>query len=365
MLVVLDACILIRDYWLKSTPFQVLFSAHDAIEGFEIWVPEVAFDETVNKFRTVVAEQYKVEIDATKKLARLINKERVPHPEPAESVLPEFGTVVLRERLRAAGCRFAPYPVADHKHVVQRQLAGKAPFSPKGTGYRDYLIWLTTLSLAESATEQNPAVLVTANTRDFFEGGALHPDLKADLGDRVVHVVDSVAGFNTSYLMPRLETVKGIAEKLENGNLNSQLEFYLEDGLEYAPDDIKLDVVAGFLNEQGRVRFARPPKIRDVRVSQTVRLTDGDVWAELQCSGSVVLETTTQAVDFATAHPTIRMFSTGTEPGEYSWEETYDFTARGSLIFDTTRGVIRDAGYNTFEINGATFKLGSGILGPW
>jgi hypothetical protein len=72
-------------------------------------------------------------------------------------------------------------PAVPHRELVDRILARRRPFAGGEAGYRDALIWYSSLECATSA----PVILLTANTKDFAteDDGVykLADDLVADL----------------------------------------------------------------------------------------------------------------------------------------------------------------------------------------
>lgn len=72
-----------------------------------------------------------------------------------------------------------PMPAVTHETLVSAVLSTRKPFSSGEKGYRDALIWHSTLELAA----HGPVTLVTANTKDFFGAAetALADDLVADV----------------------------------------------------------------------------------------------------------------------------------------------------------------------------------------
>jgi hypothetical protein len=73
-------------------------------------------------------------------------------------------------------------PDVAHSDLVDRLLAGRRPFSAGETGYRDALIWCSTLESAERA----PVYLFSANTKDFGETGGETVSLAHDLQEDLV-----------------------------------------------------------------------------------------------------------------------------------------------------------------------------------
>lgn len=71
-----------------------------------------------------------------------------------------------------------PDPTVSHGELVRRVLARRRPFSAGEQGYRDALIWYSTLECAAAG----PVILLTANTKDFAEKEAVEgPQLASDL----------------------------------------------------------------------------------------------------------------------------------------------------------------------------------------
>ena len=55
MIVVLDTSIIVRDFFMKSSKFRILFDYSKKIP-FEIFIPEVVYDELVNKYKEKLME---------------------------------------------------------------------------------------------------------------------------------------------------------------------------------------------------------------------------------------------------------------------------------------------------------------------
>src|SRR5262245_44461632 len=104
MIAFLDTSILVRDFSLRSAPFQILFGAFSIIEDFRVLVPEVVIDEAVANFHERLVEEFAKERHATEKLARLLDAAREPHGQPLELVQRSVYEARLRERLSSAGC---------------------------------------------------------------------------------------------------------------------------------------------------------------------------------------------------------------------------------------------------------------------
>lgn len=68
-------------------------------------------------------------------------------------------------------------PTVSHSELVDRVLARRRPFSAGERGYRDALIWYSTLEVAQTG----PVILLTANTKDFATQVEGHHQLANDL----------------------------------------------------------------------------------------------------------------------------------------------------------------------------------------
>lgn len=92
-------------------------------------------------------------------------------------------------------------PAVTHTELVERVLAKRRPFTESERGYRDALIWYSTLEQAALG----PTVLLTANTKDFAtKGDHGHPladDLAADLRERAIPPGNVVIHTSTGELM--------------------------------------------------------------------------------------------------------------------------------------------------------------------
>lgn len=95
------------------------------------------------------------------------------------------------EELVSLGVQVKPVPDhVDVEVVLERDLAGKKPFSKNGKGFRDTLIWETTKHVALDSEAGDVIFLVTENSNDFCDAsGSLAPELIAELEDVVGEVI--------------------------------------------------------------------------------------------------------------------------------------------------------------------------------
>jgi len=179
-LIVLDSSVIIPRFRLDGPLFDVSFAAAKQ-DGSIFALPQVVFDEVVNKFREQLAESARMlekqRRDLSYALDRNIFVEHIDLPAEHEKYKSWLTT-----RLTELQVEVLPYPDVTHEALTRRALDRRKPFCEKGQrGYRDVLIWETVLA-ATHADEQ--VLFVSKNSNDFAapkRTDELHPDLQSDL----------------------------------------------------------------------------------------------------------------------------------------------------------------------------------------
>jgi hypothetical protein len=196
--IVVDANVIVSSPRLNSGPWRALLRASD--RGLvDLLIPEVCLLEADSWFRREMPGRI---ADYKKALARLehmglrLERDYISYARPHDILsIGDEHTAAYSAYLRERICNHAtviPIPDVAHAVLVERATSRRRPFTEKGTGYRDALIWFSVLALAE----EGPLVFLTSNTKDFADGTNLHPDLVDDLvaaGLRGSHVVLEVS----------------------------------------------------------------------------------------------------------------------------------------------------------------------------
>lgn len=178
MEVLLDSNIYRHDLTLDGGKFRLLFN--QAAQGrFNLVLPEVVARE--------VPELYRREIDTKLKelgrSARRLKSLQIPVAEQKaidmEVKAAEFRGY-LESKILEAGGEVVQLPDVSHDHLVNKAIRRRKPFSGKGAGYRDALIWQTTAGLTR---EDKTVALITDNYKDFASADSetLHADLISEL----------------------------------------------------------------------------------------------------------------------------------------------------------------------------------------
>jgi len=130
----------------------------------------------------------------------------------------------LESRLKPINGGILPYPSVTHQLLVERELKDLKPFQPKGTGYRDALIWYSLLEYVKR--EHRDSVLITSNTNDFAahkdNANSMHANLAADLEGTGLttrlEIRRSLGQFIDDFVKPVLQKLDEFKLGLERGD---------------------------------------------------------------------------------------------------------------------------------------------------
>ena len=212
MYVVLDTNIVVAEGFGDSALFRFfLFSSN--LVGHRITVPEVVVEEAIRRFRDRLDQESKLAKKSLDSLSRLLSRP-VPSLEDFDI---EKEVAAFRERITrqfsSSNCSVLEYPNTQHRELVSRAMDRHKPFSDKGSGYRDALIWSSILELACRDTES--IILLSSNTKDFGDSrGGLHSSLVNEIvqsghgGDKVI-LVSSLKEFVYEHIKPQLRQISG------------------------------------------------------------------------------------------------------------------------------------------------------------
>lgn len=174
---VLDANILIKDFWATSPAFRYLrkyrFLSHRPV------IPNVAYLEARNRLKAraeeLIANGKGVRRSPgnRERLLRLFNLKRMPVRDQwsVDGLLRRWDRHIAGILDEASGF-IAPEPDLAIGDMVTRSIERRKPFSKGDRGFRDTVIWLTTLNLISDKTRIS---FVTENTQDFFDSDGLSP----------------------------------------------------------------------------------------------------------------------------------------------------------------------------------------------
>ncbi|WP_310414274.1 PIN domain-containing protein [Chamaesiphon sp. OTE_8_metabat_110] len=188
MNIVLDTNIIVADPWLRGNTFKILLENFERV-GHSLFTPIIVIDEATNIYRKNLSdtlEKYKNNIDLISKSIRQ-NLDDSQIDIDIEKLTQEYNIYLHQElKCNRQSSRYIFYPDVSHHQVVERALKRRKPFSEKGRGYQDALIWYGILSTIETYDIENePIAFISQNTSDFAGcDNQLHIDLVRDLIER-------------------------------------------------------------------------------------------------------------------------------------------------------------------------------------
>lgn len=274
MQIVLESSAIVAGDWhLRGDASQALLAVADRGD-LDVVVPQLVFDEVVNKRREKVAEET------------------------------SFGYAAeLWRTLMRAGVRLLELPEISHRPVVERALARRAPFDTRGrTGYRDVLIWHSVLEVAASG---QMVILVTK------DGGFLHPEhpeqLNPDLADELLELglapnrvrpVGSIKEAVCEVIQPAQKVLGDLRKRLVNDRAwTSELFARLQEVAEEQADVIDADVDVGvdlqaerFIDEVFQEDFDYIDHFHRVAIAAAVPLNPGRLALDLWLSATAFYE---------------------------------------------------------------------------
>jgi hypothetical protein len=293
MLVILDANSLDQDRDLRGKWTRALLAASRSGE-LRIAIPEVVIRELVQHQRLALAKAASSVRSGLKLLNPYVTSVpsvNLPETDELESIYDDW----LRTQLDESDCMISPIPSVNHEELLDRAVEKRHPFRGHDEGYRDTLIWFTTIELAASETE--PVILCSANSNDFWSHGAspptLHDELAADLRDRglgefsvrpMASIEAVVRAFVTedpvSYLaVAELKGKSEIIRELIFGD--DRLESLIRESLNEVTVDIMSPAQPVFVEPRG------PVSVEDVDVEDVQLGSNGSVLADLKAFAQV------------------------------------------------------------------------------
>lgn len=281
MKIVLDSNIIIADFWLKSTGFNILFES--AKKGdVNIYIPEIVLDEVVNKYIQRLDESKRSidsELQTFQKLTR--RKDKTPlTQEIVEKSIAEYQKH-LRKVIKENSIIVLKYPKTDHKFLAHKALKKLKPFNSNEKGYRDSLIWeniKTLLTDYESAVSQPELVFISNNYKDFATNEyELHSDLIAELENedfdpKSVIVYPNLSEFNDKQAKLFFDQSQSFEIKLRNNeiwnfDLKSEIKTYLYENFvgsdisQYDSDEIQSEPTVQSFDEDFKLEIVSVKKL--------------------------------------------------------------------------------------------------------
>jgi len=188
MIVILDTNTIIQNPKLDSDIHKVLYRYLSKTDSY-LLMPEVVHQELPVVYKKRLSEIFsKVKTDVAKLNAFLTDNNDLCIEYDVNTEATKF--ISLVESIYAG---FNKNYIASLKpgmleESIRRAINKIRPCSENKEEFRDTLIWLTVISVAEEQDERN-VVFITNNTTDFCDSdGNLHEQLKNDLQEKNINV---------------------------------------------------------------------------------------------------------------------------------------------------------------------------------
>ncbi len=181
MNVVLDTNILREDLPMKSTKFNILFDYIKKTNS-KVIMPKIVYQEIAAVYKREIIDRLQEFRKAKGALKGVL----------VDASIQDFKIVIanevkkylafLKKKLGISDNDIIPYEDDYLKEVVERAIRRTKPFSERGEGFRDALLWLTILDIART-TDQKILIFISSNVKHFASKGCLHYTLFKEAED--------------------------------------------------------------------------------------------------------------------------------------------------------------------------------------
>jgi len=200
--VILDANIIVSDFYMKSVNFRLLLEFSKKIP-FEIYIPEIVLDEVLNKYREMLENKLIAYKKSIAQLSTLLPSSHYDFLDFDLEIECENYKDFINEKFKERRFKLLPYPQTPHKDIVTHELSRKKPFKSNGSGYRDKLVIDSIFE--KFKVPEASVILISNNSNDF----GVEPDFEKDLfyGKKVSNhfrfrIKNKLSGFIEQYIQP-------------------------------------------------------------------------------------------------------------------------------------------------------------------
>lgn len=297
MKVVLDTNVFVALHKRLRGPELTLLASFLATQPATLVVPEIVFQEAVNRFREQAkkalakARQSIADLDECLLAPSGCRVDAVDIAAHAQEYAERLG-----DRLNELRAERPGYSDIPHADLVLRDLTRRRPFRETGKGYRDALIWETVL---RHVVEKDVKTILITNDMDFGEGkpATLHADLKRNLlgqglpYDAVV-LSPTLRTFIDEYVKPVLPKAEVVSAAIQDGRYegfslkaffeehSDEMRNQISDLIENAGSDL-YDALPGMPHDIETVSVDGIGEPDDIVISECYQLEDGNVLVQI------------------------------------------------------------------------------------
>lgn len=359
MNVILDTSIIVSDYYMKSANFKILFDYSKKIP-FEIFIPEVVYDEVKNKYKEQFESQLISYEKSISKIKPLLLGRNIDFLSFDINLQEESYIDYLDDMLKNKKFTLLPYPKTTHKNIVLHELSRKKPFKSNGSGYRDKLIIDSIFEKFISPNEE--IIFISNNSNDFGEEPNLHQDIfygKKETYRSKYTIKNTLANFIKDYIdpikhideniktIPQLSQVVGI--DLGNWILNNLKDIIYDNEVGYA--------IVGLETGFGTVMLHKTDTINKLVISDVIQMDDRIITCKILIDANLIMYISGDQDDFNSSKSWSEFFEYNPSEGHVdvsTWQSTATILMISIVIDSKNKQIIS---YEPMWVNGETERI--------
>ncbi len=287
MKVVLDTNIFRQDFLMNSEKFSILFDYLKKTNS-RIIMPKIVYQEIAAVYERELTSRLQQFREAKRIFENaLINKPIQDCSIEIADEVKEYLTF-LKTTIKISNEDIVSYKQSYLEEVVKRAIQRIKPCSEKGEEFRDVLLWLTVLDIANTA-DQKTLIFISGDLRQFAsDDGCLHPNLLKEAKEKklTIKYYNSIKQFikdhaaKVTYITSEW-LVSTIGFETINKRVIAMLEKYGEDQLLHWAED----------SEKGIFEYVKPiSSLMGINEFYVYEMTDGSLYVEVLYQGEIKVD---------------------------------------------------------------------------
>jgi predicted nucleic acid-binding protein len=195
MNIVLDTNVFLQDLFMTSRNFELLFDYLEKTNS-RIILPRIVYEELSGRYRSRLSSQIEAMEIARRKLEKTLLSPELPLPVvDIDKEVDRYLDFVL-DKLGITESSIIEHKPHYLSELVSRSVKRLKPFTERGEEFRDALLWLSVLDIAQELCGGILA-FISCDTKAFGQAEAIHSELLEDIQRREVQInyYDSIKAF--------------------------------------------------------------------------------------------------------------------------------------------------------------------------
>lgn len=348
----LDSNIFIEDFTLQGPHFHRFFTSINSID-YRLCIPEIVFEEVCQHYDEFITTEIQSFQKRMQKLDRFLPWKKDKLAFEVKKFLPDNPSYDykswFRERLANCNTIFIPHPEIDKNKLISSVLQKKKPFKKSDAGLKDYIIWNTILQDIQQS-EPCDHVFVTKNKADFFDGQDLHPDLRSDLEESGIDLInfslfENLENFFEEMVKPTLSVLENFKASLQAGTFTAfNIQDWFQENCHDLLDDdiIKMEILNLPFDFEGLTIFEY--EYSSLEVNKVYEFDHSSILIYCKSTAKVIYELEITSEEFHESEIVKNMFNLNREQKFNKIVKTgqQSFLVEFSILFDFRTGDISD-----------------------